>query len=460
VDEQRKGKGETLALAAAVALAGGLAALALAQESPLKPEPEPESAQPATQAIAFGRSVRGRPLRALRLGDAEAARPVLVVGCIHGDECAGKAVTRRLARLRPPPGTALWLVHDANPDGSALRRRQNARGVDLNRNFSFRWRPLDRPGRTYWSGPRALSEPESRALRGLILRLRPAVTIWYHQHMRLVDLSGGDPAVVRRYARLVGLPVRQLVRYPGTATSWQNRFFPGSTAFVVELPAGRMTPTSVVRHASAVLALARPPARRVATAPRPAIVQRPIPFGPRRRAETARYSLRHYGRASWRLVEPKVIVQHYAVAGSVAAVYNTFAPDRRDPELHELPGTCAHFVIARDGTIYQLVDLGTMCRHAVGLNHTAIGIEHVGYSDREVLGNPRQLEASLRLTRWLRCLHGIPAGDVIGHAESLSSPHHLEFVPRLRDQTHSDFGRAAMTRYRARLARLPCLPAP
>jgi N-acetylmuramoyl-L-alanine amidase len=229
---------------------------------------------------------------------------------------------------------------------------------------------------------------------------------------------------------------------------------------VVELPAGRMTPASVVRHASAVLTLARPPARRVATAPRPAIVQRRIPFGPRRRAETARYSLRHYGRATWRLVEPKVIVQHYAVAGSVAAVYNTFAPDRRDPELHELPGTCAHFVIARDGTTYQLVDLGTMCRHAVGLNHTAIGIEHVGSSDREVLDNPRQLAASLRLTRWLRCLHGVPVGDVIGHAESLSSPHHLEFVPRLRDQTHGDLRRPAMTRYRARLARLRCLPGP
>ena len=270
MEEQRPSKGETAVLAAAVALAGGLAALALAQETPVT---EPEEA--VAEGIVFGRSVRGRPLRAVRLGDEAAARRVLVVGCIHGNECAGKAVTRRLAGLRAPPGAAIWLVPDANPDGSALRRRQNARGVDLNRNFSYRWRPLDRPGGTYWSGPRPLSEPESRALRGLILRIRPAVTIWYHQRMRLVSLSGSDPALVRRYARLVGLPVRQLGRYPGSATGWQNRYFPRSTAFVVELPTGAMTAGSSARHAAAVLAVARQPPRRAASAPRPAATSEP-----------------------------------------------------------------------------------------------------------------------------------------------------------------------------------------
>ena len=81
--------------------------------------------------------------------------------------------------------------------------------------------------------------------------------------------------------------------------------------------------------------------------------------------------------------------------------YNTFAPNRPDPELHERPGVCAHFVIDRDGTIHQLVPLRLMCRHTVGLNHTAIGIEHVGISDAEVLGNARACCAR-------RC--GSPAG--------------------------------------------------
>ena len=98
-----------------------------------------------------------------------------------------------------------------------------------------------------------------------------------------------------------------------------------------------------------------------------------------------------------------------------------------------------------------------MCRHTVGLNYTAIGIEHVGSSDQEVLSDPAQMRASLRLTRWLRCRSHIPLKDVIGHNESLSSPYHHENVARLRSQTHADWVRADMQIYRRKLAALgPC----
>jgi N-acetylmuramoyl-L-alanine amidase len=104
----------------------------------------------------------------------------------------------------------------------------------------------------------------------------------------------------------------------------------------------------------------------------------------------------------------------------------------------------------------QMVPVSIMCRHTVGLNYTAIGIEHVGFRDADVLSNTRELRASLRLTRWLRCRFGIPVRNVIGHNESLSSPYHRENVAALRRQTHGDWVRASMQRYRARLSRLPC----
>jgi N-acetylmuramoyl-L-alanine amidase len=113
-------------------------------------------------------------------------------------------------------------------------------------------------------------------------------------------------------------------------------------------------------------------------------------------------------------------------------------------------------VIDRDGTIYQLVHLGIMCRHTVGLNYTAFGVEHVGMSDGDVMGDRRQLQASLRLTRWLRCRYGIAVKNVIGHNESLSSPYHHELVARLRNQTHGDMRHATMQKYRSRLSRLSC----
>jgi len=124
--------------------------------------------------------------------------------------------------------------------------------------------PLDSPGGLQYSGPKPLSEPESQAAVHLILRVRPQITIWFHQPQRLVDLSGGDPRVERRFAQLVRLPVRELTRYPGSAASWSNTRVPGSTAFVVELPPDTLQPTAVTRYADAVLAIARELAARPA----------------------------------------------------------------------------------------------------------------------------------------------------------------------------------------------------
>jgi N-acetylmuramoyl-L-alanine amidase len=187
---------------------------------------------------------------------------------------------------------------------------------------------------------------------------------------------------------------------------------------------------------------------------RPAIAVWPIPFGLKRKREMAAYSERHYGHRVWRLRHPKVIVEHMAQASSAAAVHNAFAPDVPDVELHELPNVCSHFVISSSGRIYRLVNLRTRCRHTVGLNWTAIGIEHTGFADSDALGNRRQLRASLRLTQYLRCKFGIRVHDVIGHRESLSSPYHHELVPSLRDQTHGDWRHSSMQAYRHKLRRL------
>jgi beta-N-acetylhexosaminidase len=188
-----------------------------------------------------------------------------------------------------------------------------------------------------------------------------------------------------------------------------------------------------------------------ATPPKPAIVSKPIPFGAQRKSETAAYARRHYGLNTWRLEKPRVIVEHYTASESFSSAYSTFAADVPDFELHELPGTCAHFVIDRDGTIYQLVSLTTMCRHTVGLNYTAIGIEHVGTSDAEILGNSSQLAASLQLTAWLMGRYGIQLRNVIGHNESLMSPYHHERYAAWRCQTHGDWNRKDMAVYRRRL---------
>ena len=188
---------------------------------------------------------------------------------------------------------------------------------------------------------------------------------------------------------------------------------------------------------------------RTGTIAKPPTVWDPIPFGAKRKRQMAAYSERHYGRRTWHLTDPHVIVEHYTDATSYAGAWNTFASNAK--HLGEYPGTCAHFVIDTDGTIYQLVRLGIRCRHVIGLNQTSIGIEHVGTSDQMVLGDAAQMHSSLRLTLWLMARFHINFGNVVGHNETLYSPYRLELYPSWRCLVHADFPHWAMKKYRTRL---------
>jgi hypothetical protein len=87
--------------------------------------------------------------------------------------------------------------------------------------------------------------------------VRPAVTIWYHQgEGPYVRAWGQSIPAARRYARAARLPFRAIPWPAGTAPHWQNTSFPGTSSFVVELPAGRLPARDVRRHAAAVELLA------------------------------------------------------------------------------------------------------------------------------------------------------------------------------------------------------------
>ena len=185
---------------------------------------------------------------------------------------------------------------------------------------------------------------------------------------------------------------------------------------------------------------------------KPRIVVKKIPFGTRRKRQTAGYSRRHYGERTFVLGDPRVVVEHYTDGTSFDSAWNHFASNAI--HLGERPGVCAHFVIDTDGTIYRLVNLRLRCRHAIGMNWTAIGIEHVGTSARDILRDRDMMRASLRLTAWLMLKEGISYGDVIGHAEILQSPYHRERYASWRCMTHADWNRSEMRVYRRRLRRL------
>lgn len=236
---------------------GPLAAFATAGNGGVAPADRPTTK-------VWGESALGRPIVVRRSGDLTSDFKVLLVGSIHGDEPQGMRVVDRINRLHREglEGVDLWTVRTVNPDGTRARTRKNARGVDLNRNFRFRFDPSLTGG--YESGPFPFSEPETRAVVRVSRSADFDLAIWYHQpwNETLVPCNGVGP-VAKRYARLSGLkPGRGCDGYvPGSAIGWMHRQF-GTDAFVVELGPRVLSRPQLARHSYAAMQLTREEALR------------------------------------------------------------------------------------------------------------------------------------------------------------------------------------------------------
>jgi protein MpaA len=241
----------------------GMAALAVAATS--VPPSTPSDA--GLDTIAVGTSVEGRAIEAVHRpdpdGDPSDAATVVVIGAIHGDENDGIAIVDRLHDLPLPDDVELYLLDSMNPDGVAADTRHNANGVDLNRNFPYRWGPIAEPGNWEYAGTGPASEPETQAMVEFLGGLRPDLVIWYHQDLFTIAPSQGREGELRaHYAELTGMPMTSISggTYTGVAAQWarnelaSNEPEPG-IAFIVEL-GETLSAADADMHAAAVLTVA------------------------------------------------------------------------------------------------------------------------------------------------------------------------------------------------------------
>src|ERR671916_1989012 len=166
----------------------------------------------------IGRSVEGRPLWALRMGERRgSSRKVAFLGCHHAREWISVEVPFRLAEHLLQNSSSdpvqrwlqqgeVWVAPMVNPDGhehtqtpaNRLWRKNRRRnhdgsiGVDPNRNYGYMWGTLNVstsshvPADETYVGPRAFSEPEVRAVRDLVAREQFRGVLSYHSYSQLI----------------------------------------------------------------------------------------------------------------------------------------------------------------------------------------------------------------------------------------------------------------------------------
>jgi protein MpaA len=173
----------------------------------------------------LGRSVQGRRIVAWHLGE-PGRKKVVLISLMHGNEPAPRRILLNLVDGAPVHDLDLWVVPVYNPDGFAHHTRKNAHGVDLNRNYPYKWIRL---GGNYDSGPKPRSEPETRAVMRFLSAVGPAYVLSFHQPLHAVDVTE-RPKFSKRVARALGLPMSHLdcgSSCHGTMTMWFNHRFQG-----------------------------------------------------------------------------------------------------------------------------------------------------------------------------------------------------------------------------------------
>lgn len=154
------------------------------------------------------------------------------------------------------------------------------------------------------------------------------------------------------------------------------------------------------------------------------IIQKPIQFNENRITLTREYQSQHYGIADSLNIEPKMIVLHWTAVPTLDTTFQIFnsptlagSSQKRD----ELPGNLnvsSHFLVDRDGRIYQLMPETWMARHVIGLNHYAIGIENVGGVNNEEDLTEAQAKANAFLVCYLKKKYP-DIQSLIGHMDYL-----------------------------------------
>ncbi len=162
-------------------------------------------------------------------------KKILVFGQIHGDEPeSGRLAQLWISRLENLSPSNTWrIVPLLNPDGTKLKTRMNANGVDLNRNFPTKdwsdialkqWEGYHKKNPRRYPGPHGGSEIETRCVMKHIEEFKPDVVVSIHTPYGQLDFDGPRT----KHIKMKALPWKRLGTFPGSLGHylWDERKIP------------------------------------------------------------------------------------------------------------------------------------------------------------------------------------------------------------------------------------------
>lgn len=121
------------------------------------------------------------------------------------------------------------------------------------------------------------------------------------------------------------------------------------------------------------------------TPPPPTLIYQQVNLGQQRIALTKCYRCKHYGLCDGDvIIKPQIIVLHATATHTWHEAYKQFKQAKIKHEKvtnnddYSQLNNSTQFLVARNGTVYQLMPSNWMSRHVTGLNYLAIGISNVG----------------------------------------------------------------------------------
>ncbi|MBQ2644479.1 murein peptide amidase A [bacterium] len=166
------------------------------------------------ETIKSIKSKNGNYIELYELLPNKAAKTVLFIGVFHGDEPQGEFLIRKfIEENNSEIKNKLLLIPCLNPDGKILNTRQNANGIDLNRNFPTK-NYIVTSDKHYNGGQNPASEIETKFIISVLEEFKPDFILSFHAPYKVVNFDGDAKAQAEKISKLTGYPVEEDIGYP------------------------------------------------------------------------------------------------------------------------------------------------------------------------------------------------------------------------------------------------------